>query len=110
MNERAYERTSERPGGTTRGDPLARGLMTFAVLLGLTALELAVIGLEVERAARVTALAGLAMTKAALVLWLFMRLKDEPLRLRATVVLPFLIAPGFAIVLMLETAFQARLP
>jgi heme/copper-type cytochrome/quinol oxidase subunit 4 len=87
-----------------------RYLMTFAVLLAFTALELAVVHLEVGRAARITALAGLAISKVALVLWLFMGLREEPRELRATALLPFLVAPAFAVVLMLETAFRARSP
>jgi cytochrome c oxidase subunit IV len=99
---RVDERTSSRSGTEAH-------LLTFALLLTLTALELAVIRLDVERAARITALAGLAITKAGLVLWIFMRLKEEPRALRATALLPFLVAPGFAVVLMLEAAFRARL-
>jgi cytochrome c oxidase subunit IV len=81
----------------------------FAALLALTALELTVIGLDTGRAARITDLAGLAMTKAAVVLIFFMGLRAERRPLRFTALLPLLVAPGFAVVLMLEAAYRARL-
>jgi len=86
----------------------ARLLLPFAALVALTALELTVVGLPVERAARITALVGLAATKAAIVLFGFMGLRGEPRVLRVTIVLPLLAAPVFAVVLMLEAAFRAR--
>jgi heme/copper-type cytochrome/quinol oxidase subunit 4 len=86
----------------------ARLLVPFAALIALTAFELVVIGLPVERAARVTALVGLATTKAAVILLGFMGLRDEPRVMRLTIVAPLLIAPAFAVVLMLESAFRAR--
>jgi heme/copper-type cytochrome/quinol oxidase subunit 4 len=88
----------------------ARAAITaFLALLALTALELTVIHLDATRAARITDLAGLAMTKAAVVLMFFMNLRSESKPLRFTALLPLLVAPGFAVVLMLEAAYHARL-
>lgn len=86
----------------------SRTLLVFLALLGLTALELVVSGLPVGPGARITALTGLALTKGVLVLLAFMHLRGEPRALRLTVLAPLLLAPGFAIVLMLEAAFHAR--
>jgi heme/copper-type cytochrome/quinol oxidase subunit 4 len=85
-----------------------RYLTAFAAMVTITTFELVVIQLPVERAARITALAGLAMTKAAVVLLYFMNLRGESRGLRLTVLAPLLLAPGFAVVLMLEAAFRAR--
>jgi hypothetical protein len=76
-------------------------------LLALTALEVAVVGLPVDRAARITALVGLGMTKALLLLVAFMRLGREPRALRFTALAPLFLAPGFAVALLLEAAFRA---
>jgi caa(3)-type oxidase subunit IV len=89
--------------------PTWRYVAAFAALLALTALELSVIHLPVDRAARITALCGLAMAKVGLVLLFFMDLRALPRLLRFTALVPLLAAPGFAVVLMLEAAFQARL-
>ena len=86
-----------------------RYLTAFAAMVTITTLELVVIQLPVERAARITALCGLAATKAAVVLMAFMNLRGEARGLRLGVLAPMLLAPGFAVVLMLEAAFRARL-
>jgi len=79
----------------------------FAVLVALTIAELVVVGLDVDRAARVTALCGLLLAKVGLVLKLFLRIgarrRDPRLALGA-----LLLASGFAVVLMLEMAFRMR--
>ena len=84
--------------------------MAFAALVAITALELAVVQLPLpgERAARITALVGLGTTKVATLLMFFMNLRGEPRGLRLGVLLPLLLAPGFAVVLMLDAAFRAR--
>jgi heme/copper-type cytochrome/quinol oxidase subunit 4 len=95
--------TEERTGGErTRG-------LVFALfgLLALTALEVGIVNLPVERAARVTTLVGLAMTKALVLLVAFMRLGREPRLIRFTALVPLFVAPTFAVALMLEAAFRA---
>lgn len=74
----------------------------FAGVAVLTALELIVVGLGIERAARITALAGLLIAKVGLVLFGVMRAGDNRRAAALTLVaIPF--AVGVAIVLMLET-------
>lgn len=78
----------------------------FLVLLALTALELTVIRLDVERAERITALAGLAMAKGAILLWVFMDLRARSRLLRVLALAPLVLAPGFTIVLMLDAVHR----
>jgi hypothetical protein len=81
---------------------------TFAALLGLTALELIVVGLGMERAARITALAGLVMAKVGLVLFFLMRAREN--RRGARLLLTAIaFGAGVAVVLMLETAYRVAL-
>jgi cytochrome c oxidase subunit IV len=102
-------RVTAAPGeGGRRQGGAGRTVAAFASLVALTALELGVFHLSGDRAARVTALAGLAMTKAAVVLAIFMDLRTSPRALKLAALLPLLLAPGFAVVLMLEAAFRAR--
>jgi heme/copper-type cytochrome/quinol oxidase subunit 4 len=79
----------------------------FVVLAALTVAELVVVGLDVDRAARVTALCGLLLAKVGLVLKLFLRIgarrRDPRFALGA-----LFLAAGFAVVLMLEMAFRVR--
>ena len=85
----------------------ARYIVGFFVLVVLTALELGVIRrVDVEHAARVTALCGLAMAKAALLVWVFMDLRAQPRVVKALALAPLLFAPGFTIVLMLDTVHR----
>jgi len=79
---------------------------TLAMLLILTALEVLVVGLPVDRSARITALVGLGMTKGLLLLAVFMRIGRESRILRLGVIVPLVLAPGFAIALMLDTVFR----
>ena len=85
----------------------ARYVVGFLVLVILTALELGVIRLDVEHAARVTALCGLAMAKLALLLWVFMDLRERPGLVKMLALAPLLMAPGFTIVLMLDVVHRA---
>jgi heme/copper-type cytochrome/quinol oxidase subunit 4 len=84
----------------------AIGFLTLAIL---TIAELLVVGLDfgLDRAARVTALCGLLMAKAGLVLAVFLRVggrrRDPRLALAA-----LFLAAGFAVVLMIEMAFRMR--
>ena len=83
-----------------------RLVATLLALLALTALEVGVVGLPVDRAARITALVGLAMTKALLMLASFMRIGRESRILRLAILAPLVLAPGFAVALMLDTVFR----
>jgi caa(3)-type oxidase subunit IV len=85
----------------------AQYVLGFLVLVGLTALELIAIRLDVERAARVTALAGLAMAKVALLLWVFMDLRARSRLVQVLAIAPLLAAPGFTVVLMLDVVYRA---
>jgi caa(3)-type oxidase subunit IV len=84
-----------------------RLVLALGALFVLTALEVGVVNLPVERALRVTALVGLAMTKALLLLVAFMRLGREPRLIKFTALVPLFVAPTFAVALMLEAAFRA---
>lgn len=84
----------------------ARLVVALLFLLALTALEVTVVGLPIDRAVRITALVGLGMTKGLILLAAFMRFGREPLVLRAALLIPLLLAPGFAIALMLDVAFR----
>ena len=75
-------------------------------LLALTALELGVVGLPIDRTARITALCGLAMTKALVVLAAFLRIGRESRVLRLALLAPLLLAPAFTVALMLDAAFR----
>jgi Prokaryotic Cytochrome C oxidase subunit IV len=83
-----------------------RLVATLLGLLALTALEVGVVGLPVDRAARITALVGLAMTKALLMLASFLRIGRESRILRLALLAPLVLAPAFAVALMLDTAFR----
>jgi hypothetical protein len=89
--------------------PTSSGRLTAALIgmLALTALEISVVGLPVDRAARITALVGLALTKALVVLTAFMRIGRESRVLRSALIVPLVVAPGFAVALMLDAAFRA---
>jgi hypothetical protein len=96
---------------TTQAQPepvtLRPALLTALALAILTSAELAVLGLQASRQARITALAGLLMAKVGMVFVFFMRGRVT----RATswlAVAAVLAAAGFAVVLMLETAFNVR--
>ena len=99
-----------RGGGSDTNAPVRERtgalVATLIFLLILTALEVGVVGLPVDRAARITALVGLGMTKGLLVLAAFMRIGREPRILRLGVLVPLILAPGFAVALMLDTAFR----
>jgi hypothetical protein len=78
----------------------------FAAVAVLTTLELVVVGLPVERAARITALAGLLIAKVGLVLFGVMR-AGENRRAAALMLVALPFAVGVAVILMLETMFRA---
>lgn len=81
---------------------------TVAALIVLTSLELFVVGLGMERAARITTLAGLLMAKVGLVLLLLMRAREN--RRGARLLLTAIaFGAGVAVVLMLETAYRVAI-
>jgi len=80
---------------------------TFCLLVVLTIAELIVIGLDAERAARITALAGLLMAKVGAVLAFFMHARaNRRAAWFALVAITF--AAGAGVVLLLETAYRVR--
>jgi caa(3)-type oxidase subunit IV len=97
--------SSDASGGAS---PRARGPVgAWLALLVLTALEVGVVGLPVDRRVRVTALVGFAMTKALLVLAAFMGLRRQSRVARFAVLAPLVLAPALAVVLMLDAVFRA---
>jgi cytochrome c oxidase subunit IV len=92
---------SERQGTLALG-------ATFAVLILLTSLELVVLGLGMERAARITTLAGLMMAKVGLVLLVLMHARQN--RRSARLLLTAIVfGAGVAVVLILETAYRVTI-
>jgi heme/copper-type cytochrome/quinol oxidase subunit 4 len=75
-------------------------------LLALTVLEVIVVGLPVDRTARITALCALAMTQALVVLTAFLRIGRESRIIRLALLAPFVFAPTFTVALMLDAAFR----
>jgi hypothetical protein len=102
----AHEKVITPPAGAQPRQPTGALVATLAALLILTALEVVLVGLPVDRAARITALVGLGMTKGLLLLTVFMRIGREPRILRLGVLVPLILAPGFAVALMLDTVFR----
>ncbi len=88
------------------GQSTGRLFATLAMLLILTALEVLVVGLPVDRPARITALVGLGMTKGLLLLAIFMRIGRESRILRLGVFVPLVLAPACVVALMLDTVFR----
>ena len=105
MSTDAHTNQSSAPSPPA-GQSAGRLVGTLAMLLILTALEVLVVGLPVDRSARITALVGLGMTKGLLLLAVFMRIGRESRILRLGVIVPLVLAPGFAIALMLDTVFR----
>jgi cytochrome c oxidase subunit IV len=77
----------------------------FGVLIALTACELLVAGMAVGRAARITTLAGLMISKFGLVLSFFMHARASR-RGAALALVSIGLAAAAAVVLMLETMFR----
>jgi hypothetical protein len=96
------------PSSAADAVPPRTGRLVVALLglLALTALEVIVVGLPVDRTARITALCGLAMTEALVVLTAFMRIGRESRLLRLALLVPLVLAPSFTVALMLDTAFR----
>ena len=86
--------------------PAGRLVVALLALLAVTALEVVVVGLPVDRTARITALSVLAMTQALVLLTTFMRIGRESRIVRFALLAPIFLAPGFAVALMLDAAFR----
>jgi heme/copper-type cytochrome/quinol oxidase subunit 4 len=100
--------TPDRPVTPPAEARLRATAIGFGVLLALTVAELGVaVVLDLDRAARVTALCGLLIAKVGLVLTVFLRVGDRRRDPRLALAALFL-AAGFAVVLMLEMAFRMR--
>ena len=91
-----------------RGGRLAATVLTFAALAALTAAELKVAALDIAGPGRTTALAGLLLLKVGLVLLVCLRADFRRRSATRLTLLALVLAAGFAAVLMLEAAFQAR--
>ncbi|MGZ3788483.1 MAG: cytochrome C oxidase subunit IV family protein [Bacteriovorax sp.] len=80
-------------------------MIVFVALTILTALELAIPGLNVEHHLKVIGLVSLALGKAFVVAYFYMHLKEERAWLRFIAALP--ISAGiFAIVIILESMYR----
>ncbi len=82
--------------------------LAFAVLGALTAAELRTAGPDLAGPLRATALVGLLILKVALVLMLCLGADFRRRSATRLVLVALALAAGFAVVLMLEAAFQAR--
>lgn len=100
MSANSMSTTSERTG---------RLMLALFVLLVTTAVEVIVAGLPVDRTVRITALCGLAMTKASVLLVAFMRLGRQSFIVRLAILAPLVLGPGFAVAIMLDAAFRVTL-
>jgi heme/copper-type cytochrome/quinol oxidase subunit 4 len=94
------------PSSAVAPERTGRLVVALVVMLAFTALEVIVVGLPVDRTARITALCGLAMTKALLLMTAFMRIGRESRVVRLALMAPLFFAPVFAVALMLDAAFR----
>jgi len=81
-------------------------LAIFGLLALLTALEVGVVYTGVSRKLLISALIGLAVTKAFMVGWFFMHLKSDTKTMKATVAIPFFFPALYAFVLIAEAAWR----
>ena len=79
----------------------------FVVLGVLTALEIGVVKLPVDRTLMIIALIGLAVTKAAIVGLYYMHLKYETRVLKLTIAIPMATPAVYAVVLIAEAMYRA---
>ncbi len=93
----------DRPRRSARTTALA-----FAALAALTAAELRTAAPDLGGPTRATTLVGLLILKVALVLLLCLKADLRRRSVARLVLVALAIAAGFAAVLMLEAAFQAR--
>jgi cytochrome c oxidase subunit IV len=88
--------------------PRRRIFQVFGLLTVLTALEIGVVYVPgIAHGLLVAALVLLAVAKAGLVLMQYMHLGAETRGLKLTVLIPFLLPAGFALVLLAEAAWRA---
>lgn len=78
----------------------------FVILAVLTALEVGVALIDIQKGVLVSALVGLALGKAWLVGWFFMHLGHETKQMKLTVAIPFLFPATYAIILMGDAAWR----
>jgi hypothetical protein len=102
------------PGDENAGSGLPAAILILAAVAvaALTGAEIAIAGGEIARAAKITALVGLLLAKAGVVGFAFMGLAlGLPLGRRSArlTLVAVAVAAGYAVVLMLEAAFRARL-
>jgi hypothetical protein len=88
--------------------PAASLLLAAVAVAALTGAEIAISGAEIARAPKVTAMVGLLLAKAATVGAFFMGARFGRRSARLTLV-AVAVATGYAVVLMLEAAWRARL-
>lgn len=81
-------------------------MIVFGLLFGLTILEVAIARLPIAKTPMVVALVGLALTKAAMVAYFFMHLKQEMRPLRLVVALPFAFPALYALILIAEASWR----
>lgn len=81
----------------------------FGMLAALTALEVGIAYLDqvISKTALVTALVGLALTKAGLVAYFFMHLKQETKEMKWTVLIPTIFPTLYAFVLIAEGMYRS---
>lgn len=83
-------------------------LVIFGLLFGLTVLEVLVTlpSLAIPKGPMVVSLVTLALTKAVMVAWFFMHLKQELKPLRWMIAVPFGFPALYAVVLISEAAWR----
>jgi cytochrome c oxidase subunit IV len=81
-------------------------LIIFVLLTVLTALEIGVTYLGLEKKTLVWLLIAMAVGKAGLVAFYYMHLGTETRGLKLSVIIPFCIPAIYALILMAETAWR----
>ena len=89
------------------GNRNSQVVQVFLALVTLTALEITVIRFEISRAARITALVGLAMAKVGALLVYFLDLRSASRGFKLAAAVPLLLAPIVAVVLMIDAVHRA---
>jgi len=92
----------------SRSERFGATVLTFLTLAALTLAELKVAGASGGGPSRPTTLAGLLIVKVGVVLMLCLRPEFRRRSAGRLVLIALIFAAGTAVVLMLESAFQAR--